>query len=159
EGDWTYGARAFGKIFSVQFADLSGSGRFEVVVNRYDPRTGMNSFVLGLENGKPVVLVEDIDAMLLAVDERGAGVKQTLWLQRYNRDTFFTKGQADEVAIKNGSLVKVKTALVPDTFRATGATFTNVSGKGSRALVFIDEQNRLRVASGNEEIYRSGSVV
>src|SRR2546425_935232 len=29
EGDWTYSARAFGRIFSVQFADLTGSGRLE----------------------------------------------------------------------------------------------------------------------------------
>jgi len=53
----------------------------------------------------------------------------------------------------------VKTAPVPDTFRATGATFTNVNGKGSRTLAFIDEQNRLRIASGTEEVYRSGSIV
>src|SRR5437899_1262191 len=43
--------------------------------------------------------------------------------------------------------------------RATGATFTNVNGKTSRALAFIDEQNRLRVSVGTEEFYRSGSVV
>src|SRR5439155_262682 len=40
-----------------------------------------------------------------------------------------------------------------------GATFTNVNGKTSRALAFIDEQNRLRVSVGTEELYRSGSVV
>src|SRR2546427_8859592 len=60
---------------------------------------------------------------------------------------------------KNGSLVKVMSVPVPDTFRATGATFTNVNGKTSRALAFIDEQNRLRVSVGTEELYRSGSVV
>src|SRR5437867_4889544 len=159
EGDWTYSARAFGRIFSVQFADLTGSGRLEVVANRYDPRGGMNSFILGVPSGKPVALVEDVDSILMAVDEQGSGVKRTLWAQRFRKETFFTKGQADEMVIKNGSLVKVKTAVVPDSFRATGATFTNVNGKTSRALAFIDEQNRLRISVGSEEIYRSGSVV
>ena len=159
EGDWTYSERAFGRIFSVQFADLTGSGRLEVVANRYDPRTGMNSFILGVPKGKPEVLVEDIESILMAVDEQGGGVKKTLWAQRFRKETFFTKGQADEMVIKNGSLVKVKSVPVPDTFRATGATFTNVNGKTSRALAFIDEQNRLRVSVGTEELYRSGSVV
>src|SRR5947209_6882580 len=126
EGDWTFSERAWGRIFSVQFADLTGSGRLEVVANRYDPRTGMNSFILGVASGKPVALVEDIDSILMAVDEQGSGVKRTLWAQRFKVETFFTKGQADEMVIKNGSLVKVKTAIVPDSFRATGATFTNV---------------------------------
>jgi len=159
EGDWTYSERAFGRIFSVQLADLTGSGRLEVVANRYDPRAGMNSFIIGVDNGKPVALVEDVDSILLAVDAQGSGVKRTLWAQNYKKETFFSKGQADEVAIKGRSLVKVKTAPVPDTFRATGATFTNVNGKGSRTLAFIDEQNRLRIASGTEEVYRSGSIV
>ena len=159
EGDWTYSARAFGRILSVQFAELTGSGRLEVVANRYDPRAGMNAFILGVPNGKPVALVEDVDAILLAVDEQGGGLKRTLWAQRFRKETFFAKGQADEMVIKNGSLVKVKTAIVPDSFRATGATFTNVNGKTSRALAFIDEQNRLRVSVGTEELYRSGSVV
>jgi len=159
EGDWTYGARGFGRIFSVQFADLTGTGRLEVVVNRYDPRAGMNSFIVGVANGKPTAPVEDFDSILLAVDEQGTGVKRTLWAQRYRSETFFTKGQAEEFALKGRTLVKVKTAVVPDTFRATGATFTNVNGKGSRTLAFIDEQNRLRIASGTEEGYRSGSVV
>src|SRR5262245_8343943 len=159
EGDWTYSARAFGKIFSVQLADLTGTGRLEVVANRYDPRAGMNAFIVGAPGGKPTALVEDVDAILFAVDEQGGGVKRTLWAQRFRKETFFTKGQADEMVIKNGSLVKVKTAVVPDTFRATGATFTNVNGKTSRALAFIDEQNRLRVSVGTEELYRSGSTV
>src|SRR5262249_57733884 len=74
-------------------------------------------------------------------------------------EPYFTKGKRDEMVIKTGSLVKGKRAVVPDTFRATGATFTNVNGKTSRALAFIDEQNRLRVSVGTEELYRSGSTV
>ena len=42
---------------------------------------------------------------------------------------------------------------------ATGATFANITGKTSRALVYIDEQNRLRITSGTEEVWRSTTPV
>src|SRR5207247_10768274 len=120
-----------GLCFLVHCSTFTSRGGMAGVANRYDPRDGMNSFILGVPKGKPEVLVEDIDAILMAVDEQGGGLKKTLWAQRFRKETFFTKGQADEMVIKNGSLVKVKSVPVPDTFRATGATFTNVNGKTS----------------------------
>jgi hypothetical protein len=159
EPEWTWAPWAVGRIFSVQLADLTGSGRLEVVANRWDVRAGLNSVIVGLRDGKPTVLADNIDAILLAVDEQGAGVRRTLWAQRFREETFFNKGQADEVALKDGALVKVRPVPVPDTFRATGATFTNVAGKDVRSLAYIDEQNRLRIVNGLEEIYRSGSQV
>lgn len=159
EPEWTWSPWALGRIFSVQLADLTGSGRLEVVANRYDVRAGLNSVIVGLRNGKPTVLADNIEAILLAVDAQGTGVARTLWAQRFREESFFNKGQADEVALKNGALVKVRPVPVPDAFRATGATFTNVAGKDTRGLAYIDEQNRLRIAHGLDEIYRSGSQV
>jgi hypothetical protein len=159
EPEWTWSPWALGRIFSVQLADLTGSGRLEVVANRYDARAGLNSVIVGLQNGKPTVLADNIEAILLAVDEQGTGVARTLWAQRFREETFFNKGQADEMALKDGALVKVRSVPVPDSFRATGATFTNVAGKDTRGLAYIDEQNRLRVTNGLDEIYRSGSQV
>jgi len=48
---------------------------------------------------------------------------------------------------------------VPATFRATGATFSNISGKGTRALAFIDEYSRLRIALDTEDMFRSSTPV
>jgi hypothetical protein len=159
KAEWTYYARSLGRTFSVQLADLDGDGSLEVIANRFDSRVGMNSLILGTRNGKPVSVVDEHEGILLAVDERGTGVNQTLWSQRYDPKAFFTKGQADQMALKNGKLVKERAAIVPPEFRATGATFSNVTGKGQRALAFIDAQHHLRVTVGTEEQWRSTSVV
>jgi hypothetical protein len=159
EPDWTYSAFAIGKIISVQLADVTGDGRLSVVANRFDTRVDMNSFIVGVKNGKPTVLVDQVDAILYAVDERGTGVKQTLWSQRYREEGFFNRGQADVMVLRKGSLSKQHAAAVPEQFRATGATFSNIAGKTSRGLAYIDPQNRLRVHSGTEEIWRSSTSV
>jgi hypothetical protein len=159
EPEWTFYARSMGRVISVQLAELTGDQIFEVVVNRFDTKIGMSSFIVGLKNGKPVALVDQVDAFLYAVDEKGTGVKDTLWRQRYREETFFGTGFAEQIALRNGTLVKERHAIVPDGFRATGATFSNITGKDTRALVFIDERNRLRIANGTEEVWRSSSVV
>ncbi|MEK7217334.1 MAG: hypothetical protein AAB289_17255, partial [Chloroflexota bacterium] len=157
EPEWTYTARTAGKILSVQLADLDGDGVFEVVANRHHPNPSINltSFILTTRGGKPAVVAKDLSEILLAVDPTGDGIKKTLWVQRYSPDTFFTPGQADRMALRNGALVSDGTVRVPSTFRATGATFSSIGGKGTRSLAYIDEFNRLRIAFGGEETWRS----
>jgi hypothetical protein len=161
EPEWTYSGRSPGRVISVQLADLDGDGVLEVVANRYHPDAsiGLNGVILATKAGKPAVVVQDISQILLAVDTTGEGVKKTLWAQYYSADGFFTKGQAYRYALKNGSLVSDGLARVPSTFRATGATMSNISGKGTRSLVYIDEYNRLRIASEAEETWRSSAPV
>ena len=159
EPDWTYYARSLGRVISVQLADLTGDGTLSVVANRYDTRIGMNSFIAGIRAGKPTALVDQVDSILWAVDERGAGVKQALWNQRFREDGFFFRGHADKMILRDGSLIREQAAVVPENFRATGATFANITGKTSRALVYIDPQNRLRITTGTEEVWRSSTQV
>src|ERR1051326_4591834 len=159
EPDWTYYARSLGRVISVQLADLTGDGTLSVVANRFDSRVGMNSFIVNAKGGKPTVLVDQVDSILYAVDERGAGVKRELWSQRYKAAGFFNRGYADKVTLRNGSLSRDQAAAVPEYFRATGATFANIASKTSRALVYIDEQNRLRIVSGTDEMWRSSTTV
>jgi hypothetical protein len=159
EPDWTYYARSLGRVISVQLADVASDGNLSVVASRFDTRAGLTSFIVGMRAGKPTILADHTDAFLWAVDERGTGVKQTLWSQRFQEDGFFFRGHADKVTLRNGSLVKESSAVVPENFRATGATFANITGKTSRALVYIDPQNRLRITSGTEEVWRSSTQV
>ncbi len=159
EPDWTYSTFAIGRIISVQLADVTGDGALSVVANRFDTKVGMVSFIVGARKGKPAVLVDQVETILYAVDEAGTGTKQTLWSQRFREDAFFSRGQADKVVLRNGALVREHAASVPEHFRATGATFANIAGKTSRGLAYIDPQNRLRINSGTEEIWRSSSVV
>jgi hypothetical protein len=159
EPDWTFSRSGIGRIFSVQLADITGNGALSVIANRFDTRVGMNGFIVGAKNGKPSLLVDQVDTIVYAVDERGAGIKQVLWSQAYKPESFFNKGIADRVVLRNGSLSRESPAVVPDTFRATGATFSNITGKTSRALAYIDEQNRLRVTSGLDEVWRSSTQV
>lgn len=157
--EWTFNARSLGQVFSVQLADLLGDGTLQVVANRFETRVGMTSVIVGLRDGKATAIVDQIDSILLAVDEKGTGVKQTLWAQPYNRDTFFSYGRTDTVSIRGGALVRERPAIVPDTFRATGAALVGLAGKGPRVLAYIDDHNRLRVASPTDELWSSSSLV
>ena len=159
EPDWTFSQFSLGKIISVQLADITGDGKLSVIANRFDSKTGMNSVIAGVRNGKAVALSDHIDFILYAMDEAGTGVNQTIWAQRFDPETFFNKGFADKMVLRNGSFVKESRAPAPEHFRATGATFSNIAGKTSRGLAYIDPQNRLRINSGTEEIWRSSTSV
>jgi hypothetical protein len=159
EPEWSFSTRTLGRVFSLQLADLDGDGVYEVVGNRFHVKAGLNSFILHLKDGKPKFLVDTIESFLFAVDAKGEGYKQTLWIQRYNAENFFSPGQADEVVIKKGSLDVVKQVRVPATFRPMGAAFSNISGKDTRALAMIDEFNRLRVSLDGEDVWRSATTV
>jgi hypothetical protein len=159
EPEWSKSVRSLGRVFSLQLADLNGDGNLEVIGNRYVPRLGLNSFILGAHDGKPEMIVEYVSDFLFAVDLKGEGVKQTLWTQRYNQEHFFTPGQADQVSLKDGKLTTEKSVRVASSFRPMGAAFSNVMGKDTRALAIIDEFNRLQIANEGEELWRSSTSV
>ena len=165
EPEWTYEGRFArpGRIMSVQLADLDGDGVLEVVANRYhaDPQILLTSFIVATRNGKPTEIYWDSAQFLYALDTEGGGLKKTLWGQGFSHDAFFRKGQATRYILKGDKLVADGAVRVPAAFRATGATMANISGKGTtgRSLVFVDEQNRLRVALESEETFRSSTPV
>jgi hypothetical protein len=161
EPEWTFRADSKAKIFSVQLAELGNDGAPYVVVNRFHPIQAIlvNSLILTTKEGKPSVVVEDVNDILLAVDPVGDGARKVLWAQAFAENGFFKQGDATRMSLSNGRLVNEGRVRVPSTFRATGATFSNITGKGTRALAFIDEYNRLRIALGNEDTFRSSSPV
>ena len=161
EPEWTYRADSRARIFSVQLAELDGDGTPYVVVNRFHPIQAIlvNSLILTTKEKKAVVAVEDVSEILIAVDVAGDGAKKVLWAQSFVENGFFKQGDAFRVTLKNGKLVSDGRVRVPSTFRATGATFSNVSGKGTRALAFIDEFNRLRITIDTEDAFRSSTQV
>ena len=159
EAEWSMSVRSRGRVFSIYLVDLDGDGVFEVLGNRHDPESGLNSFILGVKDGKPRILQDSIEEFLFAVDIKGEGHKQTVWTQRFSREKFFTQGQADQMAWKNGKLVTDKAVRVHPAFRPMGAVFSNMNGKDSRVLAFIDEFNRLQMAADGEDIWRSGTAV
>ncbi len=161
EPEWTYRSDSRARVFSVQLAELSGDGAIHVVVNRYSqiPAILVNSLILTTRDQKPVVAVEEVTEILLAVDANGDGVKKTLWAQGFAQTGFFKQGDATRMSLRNGKLVSEGRVRVPSSFRATGATYSNISGKGVRALAFIDEYNRLRIAIDTEDAFRSSAPV
>ena len=161
EPEWTYKTDSRARIFSVQLAELSNDSTVHVVVNRYSAIQAIlvNSLILASKDQQPVVAVENVNDILIAFDVAGDGVKKTLWSQAFAQTGFFRQGDATRMAIRNGKLVSDGKVRVPGSFRATGAVYSNINGKGERALAFIDEFNRLRIAIGYDETFRSSAAV
>ncbi len=159
EPDWMFNAHSTGRVVSIQFVDLDGDGVLEVAGNRWDPKGGLNSFIVTVKSGRPEYLADNLDSILLAVDPAGRGVKDVLWAQRFDPDKFFTVGQADEVVVDNGRLKVVRPVALHSAFRATGTTFASVTAKDRRSLVFIDAHNRLQVEENGQDLWRSSSMV
>jgi hypothetical protein len=161
EPEWTYRTDSRARVFAVQLAELAGDGAIHVVVNRYSqiPAILINSLILTTKDQKAVVAVDEVTDILLAVDANGDGVKKTLWSQGFAQTGFFKQGDATRVSLRNGKLVSEGRVRVPSNFRATGAVYSNIAGKGVRALAFIDEFNRLRIAIDTEDTFRSAAPV
>jgi hypothetical protein len=159
EPEWTKSVRSLGRVFSIQLADLDGDGVLDVIGNRYAPRVGLTSFILTMKDGKPTFAMDDIAEFLFAVDLQGDGVKRALWTQRYSPTAFFTQGQADQVILKGDRLVVEKPVRVPAGFRPMGAAFCNIMGKDTRSLAFVDQFNRLQIATEGEDVWRSSTSV
>ena len=90
---------------------------------------------------------------------RATGIKKALWLSPFNESTFFKKGDVMKATIRGNKLVTDTRVRVPSMFRATGATLSNIAGKGSRTLAFVDDQSRMRIALDSEELFRSAALV
>jgi hypothetical protein len=161
EPEWTYKTDSRARVFSVQLAELSSDDTVHVVINRYSaiPAIRVNSLILESKGQKPVVAVDEVNDILMAVDPNGDGVKKTLWSQAFAETGFFNQGDASRMTIRSGKLASDGKVRVPSSFRATGAVFSNINGKGERALAFIDEYNRLRIAIGPDELFRSSAPV
>jgi hypothetical protein len=159
EPEWSFSVGTMGRVMSIQLVDVDGDGIFEVVANRFHTVAGLNSFVITSKDGKPKFLADNLEMFLFGVDAKNEGHKQTLWAQRFNSDNFFTVGQADQVAIKKGSIVTEKPVRVPTSFRPMGAAFSNIHGKDTRSLAHIDPFNRLQISLDGEDVWRSSTVV
>jgi hypothetical protein len=144
-----------GQVLSVQFASLGAAGAHHVVVNQQIRDVGVSSLVLAVEEKSLRLLSEETTYILLAVDEDGDGLKETLWGQRYDVQTFFARGSLRRLLVQKDRLVESGTVEVPENFRATGAALATLGETGGRHLVFIDSQRFLQIARGREIIWSS----
>src|SRR5206468_10600323 len=106
EPEWSMYVRSLGRVFSVYFVDLDGDGVFEVVGNRHDPKSGLNSFIVGVKDGKPRYLQDSIEEFLFPVDIKVDGYKQTVWTLRISREKFFFQGLSEIMVCMYGNILK-----------------------------------------------------
>ncbi len=161
EPEWTYKTDSRAKVFSVQLAELSNDATVHVVVNRYSAIQAIlvNSLILtsqGPEGGRDRRGCER-DPHCRRRERRRS--QEDAVGPVVHRDGFFKQGDATRMTLRNGKLVSDGRVRVPSTFRATGATYSNIAGKGARALAFIDEYNRLRISVETEDTFRTSAPV
>ena len=103
--------------------------------------------------------VEDVNEILMAVDVAGDGVKKTLWAQSFTENGFFKQGDATRMALRNGGWSRTGGCGYRAPSERRARPISNIAGKGTRALAFIDEYNRLRVTVDTEDTFRSSTQV
>ncbi|MBI2461191.1 MAG: hypothetical protein HYV61_06840 [Candidatus Rokubacteria bacterium] len=133
---------------------LEGPDRLAVAVNRSLPGVGPASLILAAPPAPVRPLVDGIPAILLAVDEDGDGVKETLWGQGSEAGRL-AAGRVVRYRYQEGRLTPEGAVEVPAGFRATGAVLASLTKGGGRELVYIDADRRLVVARGRIELWRS----
>lgn len=153
--DLRYAPSKRGQILSVQFAALGPGDASHVVVNQQIHDAGISSLVLLREEKSLKLLAEDSSNILLAMDRDGDGLKETLWGQRYDSQSFFSKEAVRRLSLQKDRLVEEERVEVPANFRATGAALADLGDKSGRFLVFIDAQRFLQVARGKEIVWSS----
>jgi hypothetical protein len=146
------------KLLSVQCAELDKNPGQEIIVNQYI-NNGLDTSILTYRNGRLHALQEHIDVLLVALDNDGDGINETVWGQAYDLSDFFATGRAALYAFDNGKLRRQERVEVPRVFRATGITLADLSGDGKHDLVMIDESRQLRVYRGQQQLYKSSDRV
>ncbi len=146
------------RILTVQYAEVDGKPGQEILVNEFI-NNAFDAAILTLRNGHLQILQEHIDALLVAVDTDGDGIKDTIWGQPYDLSEFFSVGRATRYAMVDGKLKRQEQITVPKVFRATGLAMADLNGDGRRDLVLIDESRQLRIYRGKEQLYKSNDRV
>jgi len=159
EPEWTYRTDSRARVFAVQLAELAGDGAvhsWSTATARFgDPDQFTDPHDQGPKGGR---------------GRRGSdghppgGRRERRWReedavgQGFAQTGFFKQGDATRVSLRNGKLVSEDGAgaeQLPGDRRG----LQQHCGKGVRALAFIDEFNRLRIAIDTEDAFRSASPV
>ncbi|GIX48878.1 MAG: hypothetical protein KatS3mg131_3089 [Candidatus Tectimicrobiota bacterium] len=148
-----------GKVLSAQLLRLDPPHPVGVVVNWQRNVTGMDSFILRLEGERLVRWQQHLDAILLALDGDGDGVRETLWGQPFDREQFFRKGLVQRYRLAGDALEVDGRVEVPDSFRATGATLARLNPAGPPQLVLISALHSLHIYQGAERVWKSPTEV
>lgn len=146
-----------GSLLSVQLLRLQGA--IGLVVNRHVLGKGMGSFVLAFQGQQLVLWGEHWPAIVLAVDNDGDGVNESVWSQWFDREWFFHRGMVQRWFPSNNAFEQRDEVGIPIAFRATGAALAQLDASGQRELVFVDEHQQLRVYRDTEELWRSSPGV
>lgn len=152
----SYSDRRPGTFLSAQLVRLGDSQMPGVVVNRYSPnRKGMDSFLLVIQDNQLVRQQTGLTDIMVALDADGDGVKESVWGQRFDDQTFFRRGQVTQYELKNGRLKRQGKVVLPTGFRATGVALAQFSTPGDRQLVFVDDRQNLQVYQGSARRWKS----
>jgi len=156
----SYSDRRPGTLLSAQLVRLGDGQTPGVVVNRYSSRRrGMDSIFLALQGNRLVRQQKGLSDILLAVDDDGDGVNDSVWGQSFDNRDFFRPGQVRQYELRNGRLRKQRKLPLPGGFRATGAALAQLGAPGNRQLVFVDDRHNLQVYDGSIRRWKSRANV
>lgn len=150
-----------GRFISAQLVQLGSSSPLGIVVNHQGDTDSIDSFVLVLQGQQLAYWQRHIDETLLAVDSDGDGINDRVWGQPFDQTLLFARDRVREYTPGSRKLKFQNNLRVPYPFRATGAALVQLDAGAEvgRDLIFVDENNRLRIYRGKEKLWQSADFV
>ncbi|MGC8926105.1 MAG: FG-GAP-like repeat-containing protein [Calditerrivibrio sp.] len=145
----------FSDIQSVETADLNGNGVDEIYISNVYENKEARSYVYEYsEDGKFKQIGKTIPFLIRSIMENG---KKKIVVQRVSRGGEYLGG-ISYLNYAGGEFSRGEAIDNSENLGIYGFGYSDIDGDGKKELIWVDDEFRLRVYKGKQEIYRSVEI-